>query len=103
MLLFNKKLSLIEVTTPVGFIMFSLNSNSSLITSTAQTACLKPARPTETNKPACKARYVHAGDLEDIVWGKVKEILYESQTVVAEIKRQLLEADELNDSNKARE
>jgi len=32
--------------------------------------------------------------------GKAKEILYEPQTVVAEIKRQLLEADELNDSNR---
>jgi site-specific DNA recombinase len=51
------------------------------------------ARPFENAKTSCAAKYVRAGDLEEIVWGQIKDIISNPQIVIAEIKKQLLEAD----------
>lgn len=50
------------------------------------------ARPNENNEHICRARYIRAESLEDIVWSKTQEVLSNPHIILAEIQRQLVEA-----------
>jgi site-specific DNA recombinase len=57
------------------------------------------ARPMEIAEKACCAKLIRAGELEEEVWGKVKEVLRNPQIVISEIKKQRMEANGDFDSN----
>ena len=44
--------------------------------------------PTATREKICKARYIRADMVEEIAWGKVKEVLENPKVVLAELERQ---------------
>lgn len=44
--------------------------------------------PTATRERICSAHYIRAGQLEEIVWQKVREVLENPQVIAAELRRQ---------------
>jgi len=44
--------------------------------------------PTASRGPVCKAKYMRADHLEDIVWQKVSAVLQDPQVILAELQRQ---------------
>lgn len=51
------------------------------------------ARPYENSKQICRARYIRASNLEDVVWSKTREVLSNPSIVLAEIQQQIIEAN----------
>ena len=52
------------------------------------------ARPHENSEKQCRARYIRADSLETTVWDKTKEVLHDPGIILAEIQRQLVEAND---------
>ncbi len=52
------------------------------------------ARPYETNRQICRAKYIRADDLEDVAWEKTQWVLSDPSIILAEIQRHLIEASD---------
>ena len=51
------------------------------------------ARPYESSKRTCRARYIRATDLEGVVWSKTREVLSNPSIILAEIQQKIVEAN----------
>jgi site-specific DNA recombinase len=51
------------------------------------------ARPFENSEKRCSARYIRAGELEDIVWRKTQEVLNDPTIILAKIQDELADAN----------
>jgi len=60
----------------------------------------KATYPTSTRGAVCKARYISADKLEDIVWSKVKEVIEHPKMILAELKRRTESGNNGNKANK---
>lgn len=54
----------------------------------------RATRSTATNSATCSAHYIRADYLENVVWGKVKEVLEKPELILAELRRHIEDEEE---------
>jgi len=57
------------------------------------------ARPFETSPKRCVARYIRAGELEDIVWRKTREVLKAPKLILTKIQNEIVDINNKTSQN----